>query len=142
MKEPITVYVQVKASENLPIGTATAKKGEFTGQLQIRKDGAYFYYENTILDYEFSDPRLYEFEWLKPQELITFTKDEWSEQEKAAELFQQTIDNQTNIIIEKDDEIARLKGLIEDQFLKGLRGWGNSDQRQQVLQEFKIENKL
>lgn len=79
MKEAITVYVRVKASENLPIGTATAKKGEFTGQLQIRKDGAYFYYENTILDYEFSDPRLYEFEWLKPQELITFTKEEWSE---------------------------------------------------------------
>jgi len=82
MKEPITVYTWVKTSESLPIGKVTARKGAFTGELQIRKDGAYFYYENTILDYEFSDPRLYEFEWLKPQELITFTKEEWSEYEK------------------------------------------------------------
>lgn len=112
MKEAITVYVPTSGLTHFKVTCATDNEGN-SMSTDVRK-----------------------------KELITFTPDEWIEQEKAVELFQQTIDNQTNIIIEKDDEITRLKGLIEDQFLKGLRGWGNPDQRQQVLQEFKIENKL
>lgn len=41
-----------------------------------------------------------------------------------------------------ESEIKRLKGLLERQFLINLRGWGNEDQRKQVLQEFKTDNQL
>ncbi len=139
MKEPVTVYVPVKSDTELP------KENNWHYVVENGyKETLYFDTDDNMFLSDGNKAKVSS--WLKPQELITFTKEEWDKQEQEAELRQKKYDSlfeeYKSLNTRRNEEIERLKGLIEVAHKDSHILFVPDKFKEELWQQFKTENNL